>query len=102
MVGKAALVLVGRLTSVAHRVTLVKAPSDLHMSRLILTADQRNAVEGILRDTQHPGARVMLCGYAGTGKTVTTAALVGELRSCGLTVVVARQLTKLEHKLKKP
>ena len=79
----------------------VKAPSDLRMSRLILTADQRNAVEGILRDTQHPGARVMLCGYAGTGKTVTTAALVGELRSCGLTVVVATPTHKARTQVEK-
>lgn len=46
---------------------------------LQLTADQQAAIEGILSDLQSPGARVVLCGYAGTGKTVTTAALVSEL-----------------------
>ena len=71
------------------------------MPSLILTAYQRGAVEGILRDTQHPGARVMLCGYAGTGKTVTTAALVGELRSRGLTVVVATPTHKARTQVEK-
>jgi superfamily II DNA or RNA helicase len=59
------------------------------MSPLILTADQRSAVDGILRDIQQPGARVVLCGYAGTGKTVTTAALVTRMQSIGMNVAVA-------------
>jgi hypothetical protein len=79
----------------------VKVLSDLHMSRLILTADQRNAIDGILRDIQHPSARVMLCGYAGTGKTVATAALVGELRLRGLTVVVATPTHKARSQVEK-
>ena len=59
------------------------------MSALILTADQRSAVDGILRDIERPSARVVLCGYAGTGKTVTTAALVTRLRAIGMNVAVA-------------
>lgn len=56
---------------------------------ITLTSDQQDAIDGILRDIETPGARVVLCGYAGTGKTVTTAALVSELRAKGLKVVVA-------------
>lgn len=56
---------------------------------LTLTSDQQAAVDGILRDIDSPGARVVLCGYAGTGKTVTTAALVSAMRAKGLKVVVA-------------
>jgi exodeoxyribonuclease-5 len=57
--------------------------------RFTLIAAQREAVEGILRDIATPGARVVLCGYAGTGKTVTTAALVQEMVQAGLRVAVA-------------
>ena len=71
------------------------------MPSLILTADQRGAVDGVLRDIQRPSARVMLCGYAGTGKTVTTAALVGELRLRGLTVVVATPTHKARSQVEK-
>ena len=59
------------------------------MSALTLTTDQQNAIDEIMRDIQQPGARVVLCGYAGTGKTVTTAALVTNLQKFGLSVVVA-------------
>lgn len=54
-----------------------------------LTPDQRAAIDGILIDIQEPGARVLLCGYAGTGKTVTTAALVTELKRLCYNIAVA-------------
>lgn len=56
---------------------------------LQLTRDQQAAIDGILSDLQSPGARVVLCGYAGTGKTVTTAALVSELVESSWQVAVA-------------
>lgn len=56
---------------------------------LQLTSDQQAAISGILSDLRAPGARVVLCGYAGTGKTVTTAALVSELVRRGWQVAVA-------------
>jgi len=56
---------------------------------LQLTADQREAINGIIADIEAGSARVVLCGYAGTGKTVTTAALVNELTEMGMNVVVA-------------
>lgn len=56
---------------------------------LTLTPDQRAAVDGILFDIRVRGARPVLCGYAGTGKTVTTAALVSELIEAERRVVVA-------------
>ena len=71
------------------------------MSALILTADQQNAIDGILRDIQEPGARVVLCGYAGTGKTVTTATLVTKLQIAGLTVVVATPTHKARAQVEK-
>lgn len=71
------------------------------MAALILTADQRSAVDGILRDIERPGARVVLCGYAGTGKTVTTAALVTEMRSRKLTVIVATPTHKARSQVEK-
>lgn len=71
------------------------------MDALILTADQRSAVDGILRDIERPGARVVLCGYAGTGKTVTTAALVTEMRSRELTVVIATPTHKARSQVEK-
>jgi exodeoxyribonuclease-5 len=54
-----------------------------------LTADQQAAIEGILQDITKPNATPVLCGYAGTGKTVTTAALVSRLAGMGKRVVVA-------------
>jgi len=57
--------------------------------QITLTTAQSEAIEGILRDIQSPGACPVLCGYAGTGKTVTTAALVSELVAMDLRVVVA-------------
>ena len=56
---------------------------------LTLTADQQEAVEGILAEIRKEGACPVLCGYAGTGKTVTTAALVTLLVAKNLRVVVA-------------
>lgn len=64
-------------------------PATVKPTRLELTADQRAAIDGILQDIQHDGACPVLCGYAGTGKTVTTAALVSELADQGKRVVVA-------------
>ena len=71
------------------------------MSALILTVDQQNAIDGILHDIQEPGARVVLCGYAGTGKTVTTATLVTKLQIAGLTVVVATPTHKARAQVEK-
>lgn len=58
-------------------------------SALTLTLDQQEAIAGILREIEKDGACPVLCGYAGTGKTVTTAALVSQLVDRGLRVVVA-------------
>lgn len=65
------------------------APAAAAGRALTLTPDQRAAVDGILSDIRVRGARPVLCGYAGTGKTVTTAALVSELIDDGWRVVVA-------------
>lgn len=56
---------------------------------LTLTADQQEAVEGILAEIRKKDSCPVLCGYAGTGKTVTTAALVTRLVDRDLRVVVA-------------
>jgi ATP-dependent exoDNAse (exonuclease V) alpha subunit len=56
---------------------------------ITLTPDQEEAIEGILTNIQEPDACPVLCGYAGTGKTVTTAALVVRLVDMELRVVVA-------------
>lgn len=56
---------------------------------LTLTSDQQAAIDGILQDIGQGNARAVLCGYAGTGKTVTTAALVSALIDRGKRVVVA-------------
>lgn len=58
-------------------------------SALTLTEDQQKAIDDIMRDIKTQGACPVLCGYAGTGKTVTTAALVSELIGQGKRVVVA-------------
>jgi exodeoxyribonuclease-5 len=60
-----------------------------HSAALTLTADQQEAVEGILAEIRKEEACPVLCGYAGTGKTVTTAALVTRLVDKNLRVVVA-------------
>jgi exodeoxyribonuclease-5 len=59
------------------------------MQGLQLIFDQQEAIGGIIADIKAGSARVVLCGYAGTGKTVTTAALVNELTEIGMNVVVA-------------
>ena len=66
-----------------------------------LTTDQQNAIDGILRDIRSPDAHPVLCGYAGTGKTVTTAALVQELVSRNNRVVVATPTHKARSQVEK-
>jgi exodeoxyribonuclease-5 len=56
---------------------------------LTLIPDQEEAVDGILAEIRKEDACPVLCGYAGTGKTVTTAALVTKLVDQDLRVVVA-------------
>jgi exodeoxyribonuclease-5 len=66
-----------------------------------LTADQQAAIQGILQDITHPGATPVLCGYAGTGKTVTTAALVSRLADMGKRVVVATPTHKARSQVER-
>jgi len=66
-----------------------------------LTEDQENAVRGIFLDIRKKGARPVLCGYAGTGKTVTTAALVSRLSNMGWNVVVATPTHKARSQVEK-
>jgi exodeoxyribonuclease-5 len=68
---------------------------------LQLTVDQRAAIEGILKDITKPGATPVLCGYAGTGKTVTTAALVSRLADLGKRVVVATPTHKARSQVER-
>ena len=68
---------------------------------LQLTADQQAAIEGILEDIRKPGATPVLCGYAGTGKTVTTAALVSRLADLGKRVVVATPTHKARSQVER-
>lgn len=68
---------------------------------LQLTADQQAAIEGILQDITQPGATPVLCGYAGTGKTVTTAALVSRLSDMGKRVVVATPTHKARSQVER-
>ena len=68
---------------------------------LQLTADQQAAIEGILQDITEPGATPVLCGYAGTGKTVTTAALVSRLADMGKRVVVATPTHKARSQVER-
>lgn len=68
---------------------------------LQLTADQQAAIEGILQDITEPGATPVLCGYAGTGKTVTTAALVSRLADLGKRVVVATPTHKARSQVER-
>jgi len=70
-------------------------------TRFSLTPDQQNAIDGIVDDIQKPAARIVLCGYAGTGKTVTTAALVSRLREESLSVVVATPTHKARSQVEK-
>lgn len=66
-----------------------------------LTEDQENAVRGILTDSRKKGARPVLCGYAGTGKTVTTAALVSRFSNLGKHVLVATPTHKARSQVEK-
>ena len=68
---------------------------------LQLTADQEAAIQGILEDITKPGATPVLCGYAGTGKTVTTAALVSRLADLGKRVVVATPTHKARSQVER-
>jgi exodeoxyribonuclease V len=66
-----------------------------------LTADQQAAVDGILQDIRKKGACPVLCGYAGTGKTVTTAALVSELIDREWRTVVATPTHKARSQVER-
>jgi exodeoxyribonuclease-5 len=68
---------------------------------LQLTADQQAAIEGILEDITKPGATPVLCGYAGTGKTVATAALVSRLADMDWRVVVATPTHKARSQVER-
>lgn len=68
---------------------------------LQLTGDQQSAIEGILEDITKPGATPVLCGYAGTGKTVTTAALVSRIVDLGKRVVVATPTHKARSQVER-
>jgi len=70
-------------------------------ANLQLTADQQTAIKGILEDIRKPGATPVLCGYAGTGKTVTTAALVSKLADLGKRVVVATPTHKARSQVER-
>jgi len=71
----------------AHRSTA--ADTRRQSASLTLTGTQQEAVDGILAEIKKEDACPVLCGYAGTGKTVTTAALVAALVDRDLRVVVA-------------
>jgi len=77
------------------------APPPTRPATLQLTADQQAAIQGILQDITHPGATPVLCGYAGTGKTVTTAALVSRLADMGKRVVVATPTHKARSQVER-
>lgn len=66
-----------------------------------LTNDQEKAVAGILLDIKKKAARPVLCGYAGTGKTVTTAALVSRLSNQKLNVIVATPTHKARFQVER-
>jgi exodeoxyribonuclease-5 len=68
---------------------------------LRLTVHQQAAIEGILQDITKDSATPVLCGYAGTGKTVTTAALVSRLAGMGERVVVATPTHKARSQVER-
>ena len=76
--------------------TVTAAPAGLQ-----LTADQQEAIDGIIADIEAGSARAVLCGYAGTGKTVTTAALVSRLDDMGYSVVVATPTHKARSQVER-
>lgn len=73
----------------------------LYDKQMKLTNDQEKAVAGILLDIKKKAARPMLCGYAGTGKTVTTAALVSRLSNQKLKVIVATPTHKARFQVER-
>lgn len=76
--------------ALTHQAILAEEAEPAERSATLqLTSDQQKAIDGILQDISQPGAKAVLCGYAGTGKTVTTAALVSALIDRGKRVVVA-------------
>lgn len=79
---------------------VIEAPSPRPTS-IQLTVDQQAATEGILQDITQPDATPVLCGYAGTGKTVTTAALVSRLADMGKRVVVATPTHKARSQVER-
>lgn len=70
-------------------------------TKLQLTADQQEAIDGIIADIEAGPARAVLCGYAGTGKTVTTAALVSRLADLDMRVVVATPTHKARSQVER-
>jgi exodeoxyribonuclease V len=66
-----------------------------------LTDTQQSAVNGIVSNIANHVGPSVLCGYAGTGKTVTTAALVSRLVSEGLKVVVATPTHKARSQVER-
>jgi ATP:corrinoid adenosyltransferase len=76
-------------------------PAAVKPAAFQLTADQQAAIEGILEDITKASSTPVLCGYAGTGKTVTTAALVSRLASMGKRVVVATPTHKARSQVER-
>jgi exodeoxyribonuclease V len=70
-------------------------------TELCLTKAQQLAVEGIISNIDNHIGPSVLCGYAGTGKTVTTAALVSRLVSLGRKVVVATPTHKARSQVER-
>jgi exodeoxyribonuclease V len=68
---------------------------------LQLTEAQASAVKGIMSNVDSGIGPSLLCGYAGTGKTVTTAALVSSLVSRGKRVVVATPTHKAKYQVER-
>ena len=79
----------------------VAAEPEPQSAGFTLTADQQAAVDGILQDIRKERACPVLCGYAGTGKTVTTAALVSELIEREWRTVVATPTHKARSQVER-
>lgn len=65
------------------------------------TPEQQHCIDGIIAATAIPGSTSLLCGYAGTGKTFTTAQILKELSAMGLNVVVATPTHKANAQITK-
>lgn len=65
------------------------------------TPEQQACIDGILDAIGFPGSTSLLCGYAGTGKTFTTAQILKELSASGLNVVVATPTHKANAQITK-